>query len=98
MNENYEIKFDLPEHALGDFFARKAAKKMYAEYAAVFGEEETQKIFTKVWKDMSEIDYLESIGRYEEAEEIEDELDEYIESIMADLEALEDSDYGESWS
>lgn len=93
---NFEIR--LPEHALGDFFARKAAAQMYTEYAEVFGEEETQHIFSRVWKDMAEIDRLESLGRYEEADEIEDELDEYVESIMADLEALQDSDYGESWS
>lgn len=98
MNENFEIRFNLPEHALGDFFAKKAAAKMYSEYAEYFGEEETQKVFIRVWRDMSRIDYLESVGKYEEAEELDDELDEYVEEIMQELEALKDSDYGESWS
>ena len=98
MLENYEIKFELPEHTLGDFRVQKATAKVYQQYADILGEEETQEIFARTWADLDEVERLESLGRYEEAEEIEDALDEYLESIMDMIEALQDSDYGESWS
>ena len=95
MKENYEIR--IPEHVLGNLRAQKAAEEVYAKYAEILGEEEAQQVFTKTWNDLNEVDRLESLGLYDEAEEIEDALDDYLEGVMDEMEALEDSDYGESW-
>lgn len=95
MKENYEIK--IPEHALGNFFAQKAAADVYTQYVNILGEEEAQEVFSRTWKDLAEVDRLESLGLYDEAEEIEDALDEYIDGVMEEMDALQDSDYGESW-
>jgi hypothetical protein len=91
----FEIK--LPEHALGNFFAQKAAAEVYTQYAEILGEEKAQEAFSRTWRDLDEVERLESLGLYDEAEEIEDALDEYLEGVMEEMEALQDSDYGESW-
>ena len=95
MKENFEIR--LPEHMLGNIRTQKAAEAAYEQYAEILGEEKAQEIFTRTWRDLSEVDRLESQGRHEEAEEIEDNLDDYIDSVMEEMDALQDSDYGESW-
>ncbi len=94
-NNNFEIR--LPEHALGNFFAQKTAAAAYAQYAEILGEEKAKEIFTRTWQDLNEVDRLEALGLYDEAEEIEDALDEYIDGVMEEMDALQDSDYGESW-
>ena len=91
----FEIK--MPEHALGNFFAQKTAAEAYRQYAEILGEEKAQEIFTRTWQDLNEVDRLESLGLYDEAAELEDDLDDYIDSVMEEMDALQDSDYGENW-
>jgi len=91
---NFEIK--LPEHALGNYFAQKATAEVYTQYAEYFGEEKAQEIFQKTWEILAEVDKLEAEGRVAEADELEDELDEYMEDIMDKIdmiESMEDSEY-----
>jgi len=95
MKENFEIR--LPEHMLGNIRAQKATEEVYAKYVEILGEEEAQEVFSRTWEDLTEIDRLEALGLYDEAEEIEDALDDYLEGVMDEMEALEDSDYGENW-